>query len=42
MLGVLAGNYLSKKFTGDQLKKYFGIMTLVIGIYIVAEQLISL
>jgi len=42
MLGVLTGNYLSKKFTGDQLKKYFGIMTLVIGIYIVAEQLISL
>ena len=42
LLGVIVGNSLSKKFTGDQLKKYFGIMVLVIGFYIVAEQIINL
>ena len=41
-IGVIVGNSLSKKFTGDQLKKYFGIMVLVIGFYIVAEQIINL
>ena len=42
LIGVIVGNSLSKKFTGDQLKKYFGIMVLVIGFYIVAEQIINL
>jgi len=42
LVGVIVGNSLSKKFTGDQLKKYFGIMVLVIGFYIVAEQIINL
>ena len=42
LIGVIFGNYLSKKFTGDQLKKYFGIMILVIGFYIIAEQITNL
>jgi uncharacterized membrane protein YfcA len=42
LVGVLAGNFLSQKFTGEQLKKYFGIMVLVIGFYIVTEQIINL
>ncbi|MEL0247859.1 MAG: sulfite exporter TauE/SafE family protein, partial [Pelagibacteraceae bacterium] len=42
LIGVIVGNSLSKKFTGDQLKKYFGIMVLIIGFYIVAEQIINL
>ena len=42
LVGVLVGNFLSQKFTGEQLKKYFGIMVLVIGFYIVAEQIINL
>ena len=42
LLGVLVGNFLSRKFTGEQLKKYFGIMVLVIGFYIVTEQIINL
>ena len=42
LVGVLVGNFLSRKFTGEQLKKYFGIMVLVIGFYIVTEQIINL
>jgi uncharacterized protein len=42
LVGVLVGNFLSRKFTGKQLKKYFGIMVLVIGFYIVTEQIINL
>ena len=42
LVGVLVGNFLSQKFTGEQLKKYFGIMVLVIGFYIVSEQIINL
>ena len=42
LIGVLVGNFLSRKFTGEQLKKYFGIMVLVIGFYIVTEQIINL
>ena len=42
LVGVLVGNFLSQKFTGEQLKKYFGIMVLVIGFYIVTEQIINL
>ena len=38
LMGVIVGNSLSKKFTGDQLKKYFGVMVMVIGFYIVTEQ----
>ena len=42
LVGVLVGNFLSRKFTGEQLKKYFGIMVLAIGFYIVTEQIINL
>jgi uncharacterized membrane protein YfcA len=42
LVGVIVGNFLSRKFTGEQLKKYFGIMVLVIGFYIVTEQIINL
>lgn len=42
LVGVFVGNFLSRKFTGEQLKKYFGIMVLVIGFYIVTEQIINL
>jgi len=42
LVGVFVGNFLSQKFTGEQLKKYFGIMVLVIGFYIVTEQIINL
>lgn len=42
LLGVIVGSFLSKKITGDQLKKYFGIMVLVIGFYIIAEQIVNI
>ena len=41
-IGVLMGNYISKFFSGPQLKKYFGIMTLFVGSLIIIEQLINL
>ena len=41
-IGVLMGNYISKFFSGPQLKKYFGIMTLFVGFLIIVEQLINL
>jgi len=42
VIGVLIGNYISKFISGDQLKKYFGIMTLFVGSLIIIEQLINL
>ena len=42
LIGVVVGNYFSKKLTSDQLKKYFGLMVLVIGFYILVEQVISI
>ena len=41
-IGVIMGNYISKFFSGSQLKKYFGIMTLFVGFLIIVEQLINL
>jgi hypothetical protein len=42
LLGVIFGGFFSKKLSGDQLKKYFGIIVLVIGFYIVVEQIIHI
>ena len=41
LIGVILETLYLKNL-GDQLKKYFGIMVLVIGFYIVAEQIINL
>jgi len=41
-LGVITGNYFSKKLTSNQLRNFFGMMVLIIGLYIVIEQIISL
>jgi hypothetical protein len=41
-LGVFFGRFFSKKLSGDQLKKYFGIIVLVIGFYILVEQVIHI
>ena len=38
--GVIAGYKLSKKISEKNLKRYFGYMTLGIGLYIILEQLI--
>jgi len=42
VFGVIIGNYFSKKLTSNQLKNFFGTMILVIGSYIVIEQIFSL
>jgi uncharacterized membrane protein YfcA len=42
LLGVILGSLFSKKLSGDELKKYFGIMVLVVGFYIVVEQIINI
>ena len=42
LLGVILGSFFSKKLSGDDLKKYFGIMVLVVGFYIVVEQIINI
>ena len=42
LLGVIFGGLFSKKLSGDQLKKYFGIIVLAIGFYIVVEQIIHI
>ena len=42
LLGVIFGSLFSKKLSGDQLKKYFGIIVLAIGFYIVVEQIIHI
>ncbi len=41
-VGVLIGNILSKKATDKTLKRYFGYMTLIIGSFIILDQLINL
>ena len=41
-LGVIIGNYFSKKLTSNQLRNFFGLMVLIIGLYIVIEQIFSL
>jgi uncharacterized membrane protein YfcA len=42
VFGVIIGNYFSKKLTSNQLKNFFGTMILIIGTYIVIEQIFSL
>lgn len=41
IVGVLIGNYLSKKFSGEKLKTGFGWFVLVMGIYIICKELYS-
>ena len=40
IIGVVYGSVLSKKFSDSKLKMAFGYMTLVIGAYIIIEQLV--
>jgi uncharacterized membrane protein YfcA len=40
IVGVVSGSVLSKKFSDSKLKMAFGYMTLVIGAYIIIEQLV--
>jgi uncharacterized membrane protein YfcA len=37
--GIFIGNQLSKKISGDSLKKGFGWFVLVMGIYIIIKEL---
>jgi uncharacterized membrane protein YfcA len=39
IIGIVAGNYLSKKIDGDKLKTGFGWFVLVMGIYILIKEL---
>ena len=39
VVGIFAGNMLSKKIAADQLKKGFGWFVLVMGIYIITKEL---
>lgn len=39
--GIFVGNALSKKISAEVLKKGFGYFVLVMGIYIIAEKLLS-
>jgi uncharacterized membrane protein YfcA len=36
--GIFIGNALSKKVSGDKLKKWFGWFVLVMGIYIIVKE----
>jgi uncharacterized membrane protein YfcA len=38
--GIFAGNFLSKKIKGDKLKKIFGWLVLVMGIYILVKEVL--
>jgi uncharacterized protein len=38
--GIFVGNFLSKKIKGDKLKKIFGWLVLVIGIYILVKEVL--
>ncbi|MFN5705208.1 MAG: sulfite exporter TauE/SafE family protein [bacterium] len=38
--GIFIGNYLSKKIDGNKLKKGFGWFVLVMGVYIIAKELL--
>jgi len=40
IVGVVSGGLLSKKFSDNKLKMAFGYMTLIIGAYIIIEQLV--
>lgn len=40
VVGIFIGNYLSKKIDGNKLKKGFGWFVLVMGIYIIAKELL--
>lgn len=39
VIGIFIGTYLSKKISGEKLKKGFGWFVLVMGIYIIAKEL---
>jgi uncharacterized membrane protein YfcA len=39
VVGIFIGDALSKKIDGDKLKKGFGWFVLVMGIYIITQQL---
>jgi uncharacterized membrane protein YfcA len=39
VLGIFIGIYLSKKISGDKLKKAFGWFVLVMGIYIIIKEI---
>ena len=41
ILGILAGTYLSKYYSGEKLKPVFGWFVLVIGIYIIAVEFLK-
>ncbi len=41
IVGVVSGSLLSKKFSDNKLKMAFGYMTLIIGAYIIIEQLVK-
>lgn len=40
VVGIFIGNYLSKKIDGNKLKKGFGWFVLVMGVYIIAKELL--
>lgn len=40
IMGIIAGGYLNRKIPADRLKKGFGILVLVMGIYIILCELI--
>jgi len=40
IVGVFIGNYLSKKISGEKLKKSFGWFVLVMGVYIIYRELL--
>jgi uncharacterized membrane protein YfcA len=41
VLGIFAGNALSKKIEGAQLKKGFGWFVLVMGVYVLIKEAIG-
>lgn len=40
ILGILVGNYYSKKISGIRLRMAFGWLTLVVGVYIIAREIL--
>lgn len=42
VLGILTGSYLAKFISGKNLKKSFGVFILVMGIYIIIKEILSL
>ncbi|MEO8210864.1 MAG: sulfite exporter TauE/SafE family protein, partial [bacterium] len=42
IIGIIAGSYLTKFISGKNLKKSFGWFVLIMGIYIIIREIISL